>query len=111
MSYKIIPTETFKTQVKTLQKKYPHIRQDLKDLSKRLKHNPKSGKALGKGVYKIRLGSSNLAKGKRSGYRIISHVTDEIEKVRLLTIYIKPSKATITDDEILSILRKEGLIK
>ncbi|MDL1969190.1 MAG: hypothetical protein LWW97_11805 [Deltaproteobacteria bacterium] len=48
MSYKIIPTETFKTQVRTLQKKYPHIRQDLKDLSKRLKHNPKSGKALGR---------------------------------------------------------------
>ncbi|MEA3427908.1 MAG: hypothetical protein U9Q84_01535, partial [Thermodesulfobacteriota bacterium] len=42
---------------------------------------------LGKGVYKIRLGSSDLSKGKRSGYRIISHVTDEIEKVRLLTIY------------------------
>lgn len=111
MIYKIIPTETFKTQVKILQKKYPHIRQDLKDLSKRLKNNPKSGKALGKGVCKIRLGSSDFAKEKRSGYRIISYVTDEIEKVRLLTIYIKPSKATITDDEILSILRKEGLIK
>ena len=64
MSYKIIPTETFKTQVKTLQKKYLHIRQDLKDLNKRLKNNPKSGKALGKGVYKIRLGSFDLAKGK-----------------------------------------------
>ncbi len=80
-------------------------------MSKRLKHNPKSGKALGKGIYKIRLGSSDLTKRKRSGYRIISYVTDEIEKVRLLTIYIKPSKATITDNEILSILRKEGLIK
>ena len=50
MNYKIIPTKTFKTQVKTLQKKYSHIGQDLKDLSKRLKHNPKSGKALGKGL-------------------------------------------------------------
>ena len=40
MSDKIIPTETFKAQVRTLQKKYPHIRQDLKDMSKRLKHNP-----------------------------------------------------------------------
>ncbi|MBW1706458.1 MAG: hypothetical protein JRJ86_15020 [Deltaproteobacteria bacterium] len=111
MSYKIIPTETFKTQVRSLQKKYPRIRQDLKDLSKRLKQNPKSGKALGRGIYKLRLRSSDLAKGKRSGYRIISYVTDEIEKVRLLTIYIKPRKATITDNEILSILRKEGLIK
>ena len=71
MSYKIIPTETFKTQVKTLQKKYHHIRQDLKDLSKRLKNNPKSGKALGKGVYKIRLGSS--APCKRKEERLSNH--------------------------------------
>ena len=74
-------------------------------------HNPKSGKALGKGAYKIRLGSSDLAKGKRGGYRVNCYVTDENEKVRLLTIYINPRKATITDKEILSILRKEGLIK
>lgn len=65
MSYKIIPTETFKTQVRTLQKKYPHIRQDLKDLSKRLKHNPKSGKALRRGIYKIRLGSFPILQKER----------------------------------------------
>ncbi len=111
MSYKIIPTETFKSQVRSLQKKYPRIRQDLKNLSKRLKQNPKSGKALGRGIYKLKLGSADLARGKRRGYRIISYVTDDIEKVCLLTIYIKPRKATITDNEILSILRKEGLIK
>jgi len=64
MSSKIIPTETFKIQVKTLQKKYPHIR---KDLSQRLKQNPKTGKALVRGVYKLRLGSSDISKGKRSG--------------------------------------------
>ena len=34
MKYKIIPTETFKTQAKTLQKKYPYIRQNLKALKK-----------------------------------------------------------------------------
>ena len=67
MSYKIIPTETFKTQVKTLQKKYPHIRKDLEDLSRRLKQNPKNGKALGSGVYKLRLRSSDISKGKRGG--------------------------------------------
>jgi hypothetical protein len=80
MSCKIIPTETFKTQVRTLQKKYPHIRQDLKDLSKRLKHNPKSGKALGKGVYKIRLGSSDLTKG--SGAVIESSAMSQMKSKR-----------------------------
>ncbi len=64
MSYKIIPTETFKAQVRALQKKYPHIR---KDLSQRLKQNPKTGKALGRGVYKLIFGSSDISKGKRSG--------------------------------------------
>ncbi|MCK4487628.1 MAG: hypothetical protein KAU38_12825 [Desulfobacterales bacterium] len=87
MSYKIIPTESFKAQVRTLQKKYPRIRQDLKELNQRLKQNPKSGKALGKGVYKLRVKSSDISKGKRAGYRVISYVTDELEKVRLLTIY------------------------
>lgn len=111
MSYKIIPTESFKAQVRTLQKKYPRIRQDLKELNQRLKQNPKSGKALGKGVYKLRVKSSDISKGKRGGYRVISYVTDELEKVRLLTIYAKPRRATITDNEILSILCKEGLVK
>ena len=32
MSYKIIPTEHFKQQVRILQKDYPNIRRDLKEL-------------------------------------------------------------------------------
>jgi len=48
MNYKIIPTESFKQQVLLLQKDYPHIRKDLKELHKMLKENPKSGKSLGK---------------------------------------------------------------
>ena len=66
MNYKIIPTETFKQQVRTLQKAYPNIRQDLKELHRMLLENSKCGKALGRKVYKIRLKSSDIAKGKRS---------------------------------------------
>ncbi len=62
MSYKIIPTETFKTQVRTLQKKYPHIRQDLQDLSKRLKHNPRAVRHQVKGLTKSDLGVPILQK-------------------------------------------------
>lgn len=109
MSYKIIPTEYFKGQVRSLQKNYPHIRHDLKELSRTLSQNPKAGKALGKRIYKIRLKSSDLPKGKRSGYRVITYVVDEEQKVRLLTIYIKPKKATVTDSEIMWIVQKEGL--
>ena len=111
MNYKIIPTEYFKQQVRNLLKDYPHIRQDLKELHRMLKDNPKYGKSLGKKVYKIRLKSLDISKGKRSGYRIITYVTDENRKVRLLTIYAKPRKSTISDDEIRLILQREGMLQ
>jgi mRNA-degrading endonuclease RelE of RelBE toxin-antitoxin system len=110
MNYKVIPTEYFKQQVRLLQKDYPHIRHDLKELHKMLIADPKCGKALGKKVYKIRLKNSDIVKGKRSGYRVISYVVDEDAKIRLLTIYAKSRKIDISDEEILLILRKEGLI-
>lgn len=110
MNYKIIPTEYFKQQVLELKKVYPGIRKDLKELSAMLKENPKAGKPLGKKVYKIRLKSSDIGKGKRSGYRVISYVIDELQKIRLLTIYAKPRKANIGDKEILAILKKEDII-
>lgn len=110
MSYKVIPTEYFKQQVIELKKDYPHIRQDLKELSAELKQNPKAGKPLGKKIYKLRLKNTDTAKGKRSGYRIITYVVDDLGKVRLLTIYAKPRKANITDKEILAILQKENIV-
>ena len=110
MSYKIIPTEYFKQQVRNLQKSYPHIRHDLEELAKILRANPKAGKNLGKRIYKIRLKSSDVSKGKSSGYRVITYVVDKEQKIRLLTIYIKPKKATITDVELMWIMKKEGLV-
>ena len=110
MNYKIIPTEYFKQQVRELKKAYPGIRKDLKELSAMLKENPKAGKPLGKKVYKIRLKSSDIGKGKRSGFRVISYVIDELQKIRLLTIYAKPRKASISEKEILAVLKKEDII-
>jgi mRNA-degrading endonuclease RelE of RelBE toxin-antitoxin system len=110
MNYKIIPSEYFKQQVRELRKVYPGIRRDLKELSAMLKENPKAGKPLGRKVYKIRLKSSDMGKGKRSSYRVISYVIDEQQKIRLLTIYAKPRKANISDKEILAILKKEDII-
>ena len=110
MSYKIIPTEYFKQQVRSYKKDYTHIRQDLKELHRMLKDNPKSGKPLGKKVYKIRLKSTDISKGKRGGCRVINYVVDKSKKIRLLTIYAKPKKSSISDDEIKLILQKEKIL-
>ncbi|MEW5766989.1 MAG: hypothetical protein AB1797_05090 [bacterium] len=111
MSYKAIPTEYFKKQVRILHKSYPHIKTDLLELSRILKENPKTGTAFGKGIYKIRLKSSDVSKGKSGGYRIITYVVDEEQKIWLLTIYLNPKKATITDEEIMWIIEREGLVR
>lgn len=110
MNFKIIPTEYFMQKVRELKKDYPHIRQDLKELADQLKQNPKSGTPLGSKVYKIRLKNSDLKKGKSCGYRVITYVIDDIQNIRLLTIYVKPHKATITDKEIMTILKNENII-
>ena len=110
MSYKIIPTEYFKQQVRNFKKDYTHIRRDLKELHRMLKDNLKSGKLLGKKVYKIRLKSTDISKGKRGGFRVISYVVDKSKKIRLLTIYAKPKKSSISDDEIKLILQKERIL-
>ncbi len=110
MNYKIIPTEYFKQQVRLLQKEYPHIRQDLKELHRNLKENPKCGQSLGKKIYKIRLKSIDIPKGKRGGYRVITYVIDESKKVRLLTLYAKPKKSSVSDNELKIILLKEGML-
>jgi len=97
-------------QVLELKKAYPHIRQDLKELANMLKQNPKSGTPLGSKVYKIRLKNSDIKKGKSSGYRIITYVIDEFQMIRLLNIYAKPRKATISDKEIMTILKNEDIV-
>jgi len=110
MNYKIIPTEHFMQEVLELKKVYPNIRNDLKELVSILNQNPKSGTPLGGKVYKIRLKNSDLKKGKSGGYRVITYIIDELQKVRLLTIYAKPRKATISDKEIRTILKNEDII-
>jgi len=110
MNYKIIPTEYFMQQVRELKKFYPNIRNDLKELVTELNQNPKSGTPLGNKVFKIRLKNTDIHKGKSGGYRVITYVIDESQKIRLLAIYAKPRKATISNKEIMTILKHEDIV-
>ncbi len=48
MTYKIIPTDVFLKDVKSLKKKYRNIIDDIDDLAENLEQNPTTGKALGR---------------------------------------------------------------
>jgi len=110
LSYKFLSTPTFEKQIKHFLKKYPQIIEDLdnfkKDfLTRRVKSNAIPG--CGGKIYKTRIKSTDIAKGKRGGYRLIYYL--EEDTIILLTLYIKSEKKDITAKEIKTILKEIGL--
>ena len=110
MSYKIYALNQFKKDVKSLQKRYKNIKNDLKTLNKSLQNNPKEGINLFSNVYKIRIQNSSINKGKSAGFRVIYYYIDNQNNIYLLTIYSKSDLSNISDKKILQILKNEGLL-
>lgn len=110
MKLKIIPTESFKKEVKRLKKKNPRIAKSLKELNDTLSKGD-FGTPVGKGVYKIRVKNIDQRRGKRGGFRVIGYKDDEMGKFYLISMYSKSEKETIDDREILELLQKIGVFK
>lgn len=107
MSYQIKPTCAFVQAAKRLQRKYPRIRQDLERLQHILADDPWRGVAVpgfAHHVWKIRLASSDMQSGKRSGYRVIYALNREAQVVYLLTMYAKSDQSDITAEQIRQLL-------
>ena len=98
--YRLIPSKKFIKQIKRYSKKFHSLADDLEELYNLLSNNPKSGVSKGNNIYKIRLKNSDLKKGKSAGYRVITYVIDENEKIYLLTLYSKNEIENISDQEI-----------
>lgn len=106
MTYKIELTENFKKEAKKLIKKYASLRLEIVEMGKELEKNPTLGTPLGNDVYKIRLAIASKNKGKSGGARIISFVKIIDETVYLLSIYSKGEKDSISDREIIELLKE-----
>ncbi|MGF7080636.1 type II toxin-antitoxin system RelE/ParE family toxin [Mucilaginibacter sp. UYCu711] len=107
MSFRILPLKPFLKELKHLSKKYPSIKDDLRKLGEDLALNPRSGVAIGKNCYKIRLQITSKGKGKSGGARIITHflVAFENETLFLLKIYDKGDQENISDTELTYLLK------
>ncbi len=55
MSYNVIPSDKFKKEAKRLIRKFPSLKEELRELNITLCERPETGKPLGKNTYKIRL--------------------------------------------------------
>ncbi len=72
---KIVYTPEFKRNLRILAKKYRHIRSDIQPVIKKLQAGEFPGDQIqgtGYTLFKVRVQKSDIGKGKRSGYRLIS---------------------------------------
>ena len=82
-------------------------RRDLRGLVDILADNPFAGDAIpgfAHEVWKIRLASSDMQSGKRSGYRVIYAINQATEFCYLLFIYAKPERGDVTAGDIEALL-------
>ena len=105
MSYKVIPTSTFKKEAKRLIKKFPSLKNELLDLSKSLAESPETGTPLGNNTFKIRIAIQSKGKGKSGGARVITYVVTSDAEIYLLTIYDKSDLANVDDKTLKTIIK------
>lgn len=95
-------TPQFKRDLKRLHKKYRSVDRDIETLIEQLQSGETPGdqvQGAGYTVYKVRLRSSDLARGKSGGYRAIYYIRTP-ERIILVTLYIKTEQSDINPDEI-----------
>ena len=97
-------SKTFEKELKKLAKKYKKISKDLVKFKKEILKNPTLGTPLGNNCYKVRIANSSIPTGKSGGFRVITVVKIEKEKIILLTIYSKTEKEDINENELKEIL-------
>jgi hypothetical protein len=91
-------------QAKRLARKYPSLKTDLALLTSQLEIDPEIGTSLGHHCYKIRLAIKSKGKGKSGGGRVVTNVHIVKQSVRLISIYDKSEKETISDAELLELI-------
>lgn len=95
---KIFFTEHFKRQLKRLQKKFSHTKEDLLERLENLRIENEI--SIGRSIYKIRISSRDMKKGKKGGFR--AYIYFYVKKNLLLPLYIyaKSEKETISENEL-----------
>ena len=92
-----------------MKKKYRHIKDDLTSAIQILEKNPKVGDSIpgwNKEIWKIRVASSDIKKGKRGGFRVIYRWRAREHQLYLLVVYFKGEKKDISKKEIEELLKK-----
>lgn len=95
---KVFFAEHFKKQLKKLKKKYPHVKEDLLEIIEIF--NPKNAISIGRSIYKIRIPSTDMRKGKSGGFRAYIYFYVRKDILMPLCIYAKSGTESITENEL-----------
>lgn len=95
---KILITQYFLNQSKRLVKKFPHLKEDL--IAKLNSFLPENEIHIGKSVYKIRIKSQDLDKGKSGGLRSYIYLYRKKELLVPICIYFKSEHEAIGSKEL-----------
>ena len=100
----------FRRDLKELTKKHHQVREDVEAFVERLRRGETPGdqiRRVGYTVYKARIASSNIQRGKSGGYRLIYYVRTP-SRIFLVTIYAKVQRSDVNPEEIRRIIDEEG---
>ena len=112
MAVRILTTHVFLNNVKKLAKRYVSLKDDLIRFRESIEANPLQGVDLGDGMHKVRMAIPSKGKGKSGGARVITYCVDQHEQdiqVTLLTIYDKSDTESISNNQLITIRKSEGI--
>ncbi|MGI8599704.1 MAG: hypothetical protein ACR2KB_10645 [Chitinophagaceae bacterium] len=105
--FEVRTTDIFIKEATTLRKKYPHIKENFKELLKQLKSDPFTGNDfIGKNIYKVRMPLSDKQSGQRGGARVIIEVLVLDRIVYVLSVFDKSIKENLLDTELKKIINQ-----
>jgi mRNA-degrading endonuclease RelE of RelBE toxin-antitoxin system len=109
MTYEIYLTQSFQRCIKHLKKKFPRIKDDFSTLFQSLQEDPQIGDPIpgwNRKVWKIRISSRDLKRGKSGAFRLIYAWTSGERILYPLFVYFKGEKEDITKAEIEALLKR-----
>ncbi len=99
-------TRRFQRDLRTLAKRYRHVRQDIQPLIDQLQAGELPGDRIPSmeyTVFKVRLKNSDIQKGKSAGYRAIYYLQLS-DRIVLVTLYSKSDRSDVTVADVRDIL-------
>jgi mRNA-degrading endonuclease RelE of RelBE toxin-antitoxin system len=107
--YQLAHSVPFEASLTQLERRYPHARTDIQPYLDSLKKRPEQGAAIpgwGRRVWKLRINSTDIRRGKRYGFRLIYHL--DASTIYPLLVYAKAQKSDVSKRDILEALREIG---